>query len=229
MTEEAWLTCMDPYEMLGYFDVHRGGSERKWMLFGCACCRRIWDCLVAEHAQYCVEIAEKYADGQATKTQRKGAILATQYPYPGTDPGALAVRCGDWGIARALIDVLGQTAARARDDFSEETWSKEYRAQAGFLRDIFGIPFRPVVLNSSWRGSCQGAVMELAEEIYEKRSFGQMPALADALDDAGCNDAQVLGHCRQTEPHVRGCWLLDMVLGKERTDGVPGAWKPIRD
>ena len=80
------------------------------------------------------------------------------------------------------------------------------------IRDIFGNPFRPVAFSPSWRTS---TVLALASQMYESRDFGAMPILADALQDAGCDSAEVLDHCRGEGPHVRGCWVVDLVLGKE--------------
>lgn len=88
----------------------------------------------------------------------------------------------------------------------------EQAAQAQLLRDLFGPPFRDVVFGPSWRTE---AVVGLARGMYESRDFGPMPVLADALEDAGCAEADVLAHCRGDGPHVRGCWVVDLVLGKE--------------
>ena len=80
------------------------------------------------------------------------------------------------------------------------------------LREIIGNPFHPVTLDHACKTQ---AVVQLARSLYEERSFEDMPVLADALEEAGCQDAAVLGHCRGPGPHVRGCWLLDLLLGKE--------------
>ncbi|WP_246523664.1 hypothetical protein [Gemmata palustris] len=87
---------------------------------------------------------------------------------------------------------------------------KAYRLT--LLRDIFGNPFRPVTFSPSWRTS---TAVALAAQMYESRDFSAMPILADALQDAGCDSADVLDHCRGPGPHVRGCWVGDLVLGKE--------------
>ncbi|HYH67329.1 MAG TPA: hypothetical protein VD866_21710 [Urbifossiella sp.] len=87
----------------------------------------------------------------------------------------------------------------------------EAAAQAGLLREVFGNPFRPVVFEGEWRTE---AVVGLARGMYEARDFGPAPVLADALEDAGCADADILSHCRGPGPHVRGCWVVDAVLGK---------------
>jgi hypothetical protein len=81
------------------------------------------------------------------------------------------------------------------------------------LRDIFGNPFRPVTFDAAWRTS---TAVALANQMYESRDFGAMPILADALQDAGCTSEDVLNHCRDAKQvHVRGCWVVDLVLGKE--------------
>jgi hypothetical protein len=77
--------------------------------------------------------------------------------------------------------------------------------------DVFGNPFRPVALDPSWLTS---TVVQLAQGIYADRAFDRLPILADALQDAGCEHPDVLAHCRSDGPHVRGCWVADLLLGK---------------
>ena len=79
------------------------------------------------------------------------------------------------------------------------------------LRDIFGNPFRPIVADPAWLTPTVGS---LAVAIYEDRAFDRLPILADALEEAGCTNADVLLHCRVPAEHVRGCWVVDLVLGK---------------
>jgi hypothetical protein len=87
-------------------------------------------------------------------------------------------------------------------------------AQATHLiRCIFGNPFRPVAFNPAWRTD---TAVALAQQMYDSRDFSTMPILADALQDAGCEDAAILSHCRDAkQTHVRGCWVCDLVLGKK--------------
>ena len=80
------------------------------------------------------------------------------------------------------------------------------------FRDIFGNPFRPITLNPSWLTS---TVVSLANGIYTERAFDRMPILADAFQDAGCDNEDILNHCRQPAEHVRGCWVIDLILGKQ--------------
>ncbi|MBA4066320.1 MAG: hypothetical protein C0501_21920 [Isosphaera sp.] len=79
------------------------------------------------------------------------------------------------------------------------------------LRDLVGNPFRSVTADPAWLTS---TVVALATGIYGERAFDRLPILADALQDAGCEDAAVLDHCRGPGPHARGCWVVDMLLGK---------------
>jgi hypothetical protein len=85
----------------------------------------------------------------------------------------------------------------------------ELAVQAALLRDIFGNPFRPVAFSQKWRTN---TAVSLARTMYESRDFSAMPILADALQDAGCDNDDVLTHCRGSGPHVRGCWVIDLVL-----------------
>jgi len=80
------------------------------------------------------------------------------------------------------------------------------------FHDVFGNPFRPATVDPTWRTA---TVTSLAQAIYTERAFDRLPILADALEDAGCTDADILNHCRQPGEHARGCWVVDLVLGKE--------------
>lgn len=82
------------------------------------------------------------------------------------------------------------------------------------MRDIFGNPFRPVTIDSAWLAWNDGIVVQLAQGIYEERAFDRLPILADALEDSGCLDADILNHCRQPAEHVRGCWANDLLVRK---------------
>jgi hypothetical protein len=85
------------------------------------------------------------------------------------------------------------------------------RLVADIMRDIVGNPFRTMTIDPAWLTS---TVLTLAQGIYAERAFDRLPILADALQDAGCENADMLGHCRGPGPHVRGCWVVDLILGK---------------
>jgi hypothetical protein len=109
-----------------------------------------------------------------------------------------------------------EAAARAATSNEQATVeSFEGRAQVSVLRDIVGNPSCPRTVNRAWSTWNECTVTRIARSIYDERAFDRMPILADALEDAGCNDADILAHCRGPGPHVRGCWVVDLILGKK--------------
>jgi hypothetical protein len=125
-----------------------------------------------------------------------------------------------WGAMLAVTPAIELGPLHSTDGFQEGYLAGARLVQAAFLRDLFGNPFRMVSINPVWllRGSGRpwerGPVAELAQTIYDKRAFERLPVLADALEEAGCCDEDILRHLRNTEPHVRGCWVIDLLLGK---------------
>src|SRR5262249_27365406 len=116
-----------------------------------------------------------------------------------------------WGTETPWNNVVYYVSSSARRAVPTSQ-PAERSAQCSLLRDIFGpLPFHPVTLNPAWRTS---NVTALAQSIYDDRAFDRLPILADALEDAGCDNADILNHCRQPGEHVRGCWVVDLVLGK---------------
>ena len=117
-----------------------------------------------------------------------------------------------------LMEVMGYAivaAHAAADDagdwYTAESMKAERAGQAVLIRDVFGNPFRPVSRDPSWLTS---DVVALANGLEADRAFDRLPILADALEDAGCDSAEVLTHCRGPGPHVPGCWVVDLVLGR---------------
>jgi hypothetical protein len=121
-----------------------------------------------------------------------------------------AARAGGLVTSRALPNPP-QSLANQAISAGEAARDAEGRAQVTLLRDIFGNPSRSVILNPTWRTA---SVVALAQSIYDDRVFDRLPILAAALEDAGCDNADILNHCRQPSEHVRGCWVVDLVLGK---------------
>jgi hypothetical protein len=99
--------------------------------------------------------------------------------------------------------------------YNEPRRAAERAAHLALVRCVFGNPFRPATADSAWQGWNDGTIRKLAQAIYDERRFGDLPILADALEDAGCTDADILSHCRQPGPHARGCWPVDLILGKK--------------
>jgi hypothetical protein len=109
----------------------------------------------------------------------------------------------------------GDKALAGQQTQTKALWD-ELRSHCTLLRDIFGNPFRPPpAIDPAWLVWNDGTVKRLAEAIYEQRRFSDLPILADALEDAGCADAVLLEHLRGPEPHCRGCWAIDLLLGRE--------------
>ncbi len=117
---------------------------------------------------------------------------------------ALGTNAGEWSEVVAAT----RTALRQVGQSADE-------AQGGLLHELFGNPFRRVVLDPAWLRWTDGTVPKMAQAIYDERDFDRLPILADALEEAGCADAAILGHCRFPAEHVRGCWLLDLILDRE--------------
>jgi hypothetical protein len=111
---------------------------------------------------------------------------------------------------------VGTAGSAGSSATREEAERAERTAQAALLCDIFGpLPFRTVTLDPLWLAWNEGTVVKLAQGTYDDRAFDRLPVLADALEEAGCTNPDILAHCRQPGPHVRGCWVVDLLLGKE--------------
>jgi hypothetical protein len=94
-------------------------------------------------------------------------------------------------------------------------WKAELANHVPLIHCIFGNPFRSISINHAWLTWHDGTVSKMAQSIYAERVFASLPILADALEEAGCTDASILNHCRGPGPHVRGCWVIDFLLGKK--------------
>jgi hypothetical protein len=214
MTEAEWLRSNDVDSMVNF--VERRASERKMRLFGCACCRRIWDLLTDSRLRSVVELAEQYADGSIDQEEFRAAVDKTWPSGPVYEIGQIGAAIDAVGEVIWIKDVYG-AAYHVRmltynAFFAADESADERVTQCRLLRDVFGNPFRPVTLDDRWRTA---NVLDLARTIYEGRTFDRLPILADALMDAGCDSEEILSHCRGPGPHVRGCWVVDLVLGKE--------------
>ncbi len=213
MTEDEWRTCADLGRMLD-FAVDRA-SERKIRLFGCACCRSLWPLLVDARSRLTVRQAERFADGLIEPHDLDRAADAARQAS-----AELSARCTP-GSPTLDRDRLRFAAAEMAHEIATRLWYNiyDFAAESGvlaggpdLLRCNLGNPFRPAAFAPAWRTT---DVRLLARGIYQDRAFDRMPILADALQDAGCDDVDILNHCRDTDtPHARGCWAVDLVLDK---------------
>jgi hypothetical protein len=209
-----------------------GPRARKLRLFGCACCRRIWHLMADDRSRRAVEVSERFGDHAATEAERKEAAVAALDAREGDrDPTHNpAAHAAVWASndAKSLYKTeglvrwtaaLAAMAERRAEGRELPNWNQaqgpDFVWQVDYLRDIVFNPFRlaPQV-EPAWLAVNDGAVRSLAEAIYEERAFDRLPILADALEEAGCTDAEVLNHCRAEGVHLRGCWLIDHLLAK---------------
>ena len=186
MTEEEWLTCDAPIAALDWFRT--GLSERKLRLFACAC----WE----------VRAPQISADPAILEACERASQCADSLLPEALLPEGLLGDRNAWYAAMSTLRVMVRPELQFPPGLPMQ-----------LLRDVFGNPFRPVTFNPAWRTT---DVALLATGIYDERAFDRMPILADALQDAECDNNDLLKHLRDSKAtHVRGCWALDLVLGKE--------------
>lgn len=222
MTEAEWMTCCNPLVMMksmrGPWQRRRVWRDRKLRLFAVACARLVIAELTDPRSRAAIDAAERYADGEETEAElaaareqagqahllsfstrkKHGACLEWAAEYAAEPPAFHAASSVSWMAATGRM--LGEITAA------------NHIVQANLLRDLFGNPFGPDPSPDLARSSTE--VVGLAQAIYNGRSFDRMPDLAEALERAGYTDSEVLAHCRRPGPHVRGCWVVDLILGK---------------
>ncbi len=238
MTEVEWLTTNRPARLEEH--VRKAGlSGRKHLLFAAACCRLVAKWIVDPRSWIAVETAEEIADADDDSWQDR-AILArgaayeahvsfakpNRFQWASWIPVAILDAADAWKLGRARwnnVQTIMLMVRGAEDHLDDLEWERylnpdlpgqltDHPPQANAIRDIFGNPFRPVAFDPRWQSS---TAVGLARTMYDARDFGAMPILADALQDAGCEDDAILSHCRDAKQvHVRGCWVVDLVLDK---------------
>jgi hypothetical protein len=214
MTEQEWMECSDPIAMLIFLfgPFERQTDEvlmsRKNLLLACACFSRLWE-LIPPEARRWQEHAAQAAEGcyEKRNLHGEGEEADIELGYAMSHTGEEGK-----GRLRALLDLWTWTdSPEWQKDGSEIFWQAERKEQAAHIRDLFGNLFHPVTLDPSW---LTPKVIALAQQIYDERAFDRLPILVNALEEAGCHNADILSHCRQQGEHVRGCWVVDLVLRK---------------
>lgn len=186
--------------------VGAAGTDRKLRLFAVACCRDIWHLLTDERSRAAVETAERFADGLVAKKELAAARDAAWDARAAAGAARAAARA-----ATGAAGAAGAAAGAAWDAAWAAAWAAKRKHFAHLFRDIFGNPFRPIAFDPRWRTS---TVVDLARTFYDDRAYELLPILADALMDAGCDSEEVIAHCGGG-PHVRGCWVVDGLLGRK--------------
>jgi hypothetical protein len=229
MNQAEWLGCTEPGPML---DALRGkASERKLRLFACACCRRLWNLLHNKYSRKALTVAERYADGEVSAEKlgfawgdaRRAARVTCREDRETAEAAAMwavSLLC-EADIGRA-VTAVGPAAWCEAYPVEQRRFARTQREQVVLLQDIVGNPFGTLpTLAPSARTWNAGTTVQLATAIYEDcvvpaGTFrpDRVAVLADALEDAGCRDGAILAHLRSPGAHVRGCWAVDLLLGK---------------
>lgn len=215
MTETEWLRNYNPDSLLAELcslsALQGPVGQRKFRLLVIANCRTVEEYYCDDPESVArIHLAEQIADGhtsvewlsQDESLMHDSCAAAQRYARHTT---RLALLSDVFSAARQSCYYVGWCREKAQGRNTAEV-------QVRFIRDIFGNPFNPVTFDPLWRTS---DVLALARGIYDNRAFDGMPILADALQEAGCNNPLVLAHCRNAGVlHVRGCWVVDLVLNK---------------
>src|SRR5262249_30509490 len=192
----------------------------------------VWHFMTSEGSRKAVEVAERFADGEASWPELREAAGQARdlftgphgraIPHPVYCAMAASACARDAGDARGATGAVeGEIAAKAADATGLAIGNSpaQRQWQVRLLREVFGNPFQPGTIDPAWRTP---TVQSLSQGAYSERILPvgklnkqRLAILADALEEAGCTSADLLSHLRSPGPHVRGCWALDLVLGKE--------------
>lgn len=237
ISRTKWQRSKSPGQMMwhlaeeGVFDSWRG--RRRALLFELACCRRAWSFLehdlvrpMVDAIEFSVENNVKWKRVERIREHLEAALerqLPQEYLLHECDmvreleatPATLLIN----HLRRFVLSINNHELAdfdahylRAALGLGGDRFADELAAQCAIVRDIFADPFRPVAFSPAWRTE---TVVLIARGMYESRDFSGMPVLADALQEAGCENEEILNHCRDAKAtHVRGCWVVDHVLDK---------------
>jgi hypothetical protein len=224
MNEREWHSCSEPEAMLTFLLESGKFSDRKAQLFAAQCCRRIWFLLKDECSREAVELAERHAEGQAGADEVMASLerawnVLNIAPLPASMIVDLAAAAAGQALAGAPI----ATANAVLSAVHRLGDSSGPHQQAEILRDLFGpLPFREIRIDAAWLSWHDGLAVRLAQAAYDERQLpagtldsGRLAVLADALEEAGCNNTDILTHLRAPGPHYRGCWAVDRILDKK--------------
>lgn len=216
MTEDEWLTGNGTWSMLG--EVLAGASDRKLRLTALSSCER-GKPHIEDWYHYLIPLAESFVEGLIDRNQLAVARSECDLRTDFEDREAFVLLLSDdlREHVQMIVDALDHWIGRCKapeetPDAEAVSIDEQEKVSAHTIRDIFGNPFRPVGFDPAWRTE---HAVGIAAKMYDERDFRAMSILADALEEAGCNNADILSHCREPGVHVRGCWVVDLVLGKE--------------
>jgi hypothetical protein len=221
VTEAEWL-ALDRVNAPHMDWLRRRGSRRQFLLAAAAWARQVENVMTSARYRNLIQTLELFADDLRSEFELSRTLRPAEDAYHQRMEELQRLGQAPAVIHRLLAaDVVALQAADPHDAWTSAinalkaaggTLRKGLRGQqVAVLHDIFGNPFRPVTFDPAWRTATATA---LAKTMYDGRDFAAMPILADALEEAGCDNSDVLAHCRGPGPHVRGCWVVDLVQGK---------------
>lgn len=209
MDEAGWLDSSDPEGMIRHLATVRACDARTMRLFVCACCRHALGRATSRPQRQALSTGERFARGKLREIDLDHAAEALSGLPGGGDAGDELARVAvarEDGPASAL-DVIDRLLDRSRRR------EEDRGTMCQVLRCLFRNPFRPSPpFDPAWAALTDGAARRVAERIDSRKTFGEMPILADALEDAGCTDAELVAHLRGAGPHFLGCWAVHAVL-----------------
>lgn len=223
MNEAKWLACDDPLEMFSQVVSPMKNSRRKLDLFCLACVRLVWHLLDHPALRLPFEWLE-FHPGE--RFRHSGCPISDLFQGParvlydwryrhGLNINTFAIHIAHdlWAdFYEYAFDNLGK-----KSDYDLSVLREDPSIfLPAVMREIFGNPFRPTpTIDPAWRAWHDATIVKLTQQMYDSRDFAAMPVLADALEEAGCTTSDILDHCRGPGQHVRGCWVVDLILGKE--------------
>jgi hypothetical protein len=219
MTEAQWLTCTAPEPLLEY--LFGRGSGGKLRLFAVACCRRVDRLLPDARSRRLLDLLERWADGRVGRPAvEEGVHRHDQFLYgmPRYTAFHFAARAVDAAAVEAAWKAAWNVVAEVHNAVRRDRHAEgvqEAQAQADLLRHLFGNPFRPVAIDPSWLTWNDATIPRLARALSDEGPSAHLGVLLDALQEAGCTAAPILGHLRRPGPHPRGCWAIDALRGQQ--------------
>jgi hypothetical protein len=237
MTKAEWLQCADPDELLQLLESRASSWRARWLpwpgvqpdrtilrkvrLFVSACYRFDWPSLDAtDRKRY--ELFERYADGLASSRQLHeharavGRSMGPGYESLFLHDARVYERQPFLAARRAALWAGHSPSPAEHGGFVPCLALAPHRLRwlCDLLRDIVGNPFQRVIIDPSCLSWNEGCLGKMARDIYDARRYEELPVLADALEEAGCTNQDILAHCRQGSEHARGCWVLDLLRGR---------------
>jgi uncharacterized protein (TIGR02996 family) len=229
-----WMDCSAGYPMFRMLDrLEHRVSPRKLRLYGIACCRRIPSLEQDEDCAAAIGVAERMTAGTAADDEIAAMRTRMRERLEHVEGQCNVMDPEEYGVVRwrtkAVLnlfqddnDYLTDAPIFPNDPELKEVYNAASYALYGcpygsdveldLLREVLGNPFVPLEFAPRWRSE---EVVRLARKIYDSEDFDQLEALSGALAAAGCDDPRILSHCRRKVGHVRGCWVLDLILESE--------------